>query len=274
MHPEHLKRVLRHLSMRTAFGGLLLLATTHVAAMDERVPTPSEMRSLPPYCPHTQIISSSYGRKQAPSQYDAQTAPYVDLYGNDFWHLHHYCFGLVQANRAYKAKGASERRGRWTRAIGEIEYVIRSAAPGFVLLPELRTQRANILLKLNRNAEAVLELQKAIDQDPDYARAYAVLADYYRETRNKSLALKTLEDGLTRSPEDRGLLRRYANLGGTKKFVAPPPKEAVVAETPVVEPSPAAAEAAVAPTSNAQAAESSPAKIGNEKNPYCRFCPE
>lgn len=269
MQLEHLKRHLLNVSTRVVLGLGMVLAAPHAFAMDERVPTLSEMRALPPYCPHTQIISSSYGRQQAPGKYDASTKPYVDLYGNDFWHLHHYCFGLVQANRAYKARGASERAGRWQRAVGEIEYVIRSASPGFILLPELRTQRASILLKLKRNAEAVLELQKAIGQDPGYARAYAVLSDYYRETRNKALALSTLEDGLTQSPEDRALLRRYANLGGTRKFVALPPKEAVVAETPA-EPEAAAVE----PAGDPQTVERPPLKIGTDKNPYCRFCPE
>ncbi|MBT9566879.1 MAG: hypothetical protein IV085_01125 [Thiobacillus sp.] len=272
MHPEHLKHSLLTLCVSAVLGLGLTLTASHAAAADDRIPSLTEMRILPPYCAHTQIISSSYGRQQAPGQYDAQTKPYVDLYGDDFWHLHHYCFGLVQANRAYKAQNAGARKGHWTRAVGEIDYVIRSATPGFILLPELRTQRATVLLKLNRNAEAVLELQKAIQQDPNYARAYAVLGDYYRDARNKSMALKTLEDGLTHSPDDRGLLRRYANLGGTRKFEAPPsPPETVAtpeASTPATAGAPAETIEARPPV------EIQPFKQGNDKNPYCRFCPE
>lgn len=257
---------------RWSLGLGLMLAGGFVQA-DDRIPSLLEMRVLPPYCPHTQIISSSYGRQQAPGRYDAQTKPYVDLYGGDFWHLHHYCFGLVQANRAYKAQGASARKGHWTRAVGEIDYVIRSASPGFILLPELRTQKATALFKLNRNSEAVLELQKAIQQAPDYARAYAVLSDYFRDARNKGQALKTLEDGLTHAPEDRGLLRRYANLGGKKKFVAPPVPQAA-AEPAAAEPTaPEAAGAAPETAAGHEAAETPPVKLGNDKNPYCRFCP-
>lgn len=239
-------------------------------AADRRVPTLTEMRALPPYCPDTQIISSSYGRQQAPGQFDAHTKPFVDLYGDDFWHLHHYCFGLTQANRAYRASGKGERDARWRESVGEIDYVIRSASPGFILLPELRTQKANGLFKLNRVAEAVLELQKAIAQEPGYARAYALLSDHYRDARNKSMALKTLEDGLTHVPEDRGLLRRYANLGGTKKFVAPPAPEPVATPEKPAEASAATPESAVTPPP----AEVQPYKQGNDKNPYCRFCPE
>lgn len=252
----------------------LALAAPHATAADDRIPSLSEMRILPPYCPHTQIISSSYGRQQAPGQYDAQTKPYVDLYGDDFWHLHHYCFGLVQANRAYKAQGARERAGHWYRAVGEIDYVIRSASSGFILLPELRTQKATGLFKLNRNAEAVLELQKAIQQDPDYARAYAVLSDYYRDARNKSTALKTLEDGLTHSPEDRGLLRRYANLGGTRKFEAPPPPPETAATPEATPPDTSAAESGPAVEPRPPVEVQPYKEVGNGKNPYCRFCPE
>lgn len=274
MHAHHLKRSLAAVCTHALVGLGLTLAATQASAMDERVPTTSEMRALPPYCPHTQIISSSYGRQQAPNKFDPVTKPYVDLYGSDFWHLHHYCFGLTQANRAYSARDARERNGRRQRAVGEIDYVIRSVKPGFILLPELRTQRASLLFKLNRNAEAVLELQKAIDQDAGYARAYAVLSDYYRETRNKKQALKTLEDGLTESPEDRGLLRRYANLGGTRTFAAPPPPPEPVAVTPAAEPAAGEPAAAAEPEGAPAPAEQSPAKVGNSKNPYCRFCPE
>jgi len=274
VYPVQFKKTLLSIGASGLLACCLALAAPSEAAADDRIPTLTEMRLLPPYCPDTQIISSSYGRQQAPGQYDAHTKPFVDLYGGDFWHLHHYCFGLVQANRAYKARGAGERAGLWRRSVGEIDYVIRSASPGFILLPELRTQKANGLMKLNRDGEAVLELNKAIAQDPGYTRAYALLSDYYRDARNKSMALKTLEDGLTHSPEDRGLLRRYANLGGTKKFEAPPPPPETVA-TPEAAPPDTSAAASGPAAEPRPPVEIQPYKeVGNEKNPYCRFCPE
>lgn len=258
----------------SVLGLMFALAAPGAAGADRRIPTLLELRLLPPYCPDTQIISTSYGRQQAPGQYDAHTKPYVDLYGADFWHLHHYCFGLTQANRAYSARNKGDRDARWRESVGEIDYVIRSATPSFILLPELRTQKATALLKLNRNAEAVLELQKAIAQDPGYARASAVLSDYFRDARNKSMALQTLEKGLTHSPEDKGLLRRYAKLGGIKKFTAPPPPEAVA--TPSEPQAEQTTEAPSAASENEGAlppVEIQPYKQGNGKNPYCRFCP-
>lgn len=239
--------------------------------MERRIPTLLELRLLPPYCPDTQIISSSYGRQQSPGKYDAHTKPFVDLYGADFWHLHHYCFGLTQANRAYTERSKGQREARWRESVGEIDYVIRSAKPDFILLPELRTAKAASLLKLKRNSEAVLELEKAIAQDASYARAFAVLSDYYRDARNKTLALQTLEKGLTASPEDRSLLRRYAQLGGTKKFVAPPSAPDVAAD-------PAESQAETPSTGGESEialppVEIQPYKQGSDTNPYCRFCP-
>ena len=270
MHSIRMKKTLTFLITGTlglAFGFISPVSS----AADRRIPTLLELRLLPPYCANTQIISTSYGRQQAPGKYDASTKPYVDVYGEDFWHLHHYCFGLTQANRAYTERSRGQREARWRESVGEIDYVIRSAKSDFILLPELRTAKAASLLKLKRNAEAVLELQKAIAQDATYARAFAVLSDYYRDARNKGLALQTLEQGLTASPDERSLQRRYAELGGTKKFVAPPSPPEVIAEPEESQPETSGTagenETALPPV------EIQPYKQGNDTNPYCRFCP-
>ena len=92
---------------------------------DSRIPTLAEMRLLPPYCPDTQIISRVYGRQQAPSKYDDHTKSYVDMYGGDFWHLHHYCFGLVDVVRSYRIFDRKQREGTLKISISEFSYVLR-----------------------------------------------------------------------------------------------------------------------------------------------------
>ena len=93
------------------------------------------------------------------------------------------------------------------------------------------------------------------------------MSDYFKRSGEKNLALETLEDGLTKVPSDRSLLKRYADLGGKKTF-APVPEATAQEQDGTVE---AAGEA----DSSASAAESAPVEqvIGNETNPYCRFCP-
>lgn len=235
-------------------------------AADAKVPTMAEMRQLPPYCPHTQVISTEYGRKQSAGAYDAKTKPFVDMYGSDFWHLHHYCFGLVNVLRSFGADPKS-REFNLSKSIFQFDYVLKRITASSMLRPELHVKRAQSLVLMKRGGEAVGDFKKAISLKADYAPAYAYLSDYYKSSGEKDLALKTLEDGLTKVPSDRSLLKRYADMGGKKTF-APLPEAAAQEQGP-------SAEAAGETGSSESAAESAPAEqvIGNETNPYCRFCP-
>jgi hypothetical protein len=240
--------------------------------LDERVPTISELRLLPPYCPDTQIISTQYGRKQSPSEHDAHTKQFVDIYGNDFWHLHHYCFGLTQILRADKSLTSTERQKKIQGSIHEYDYVIRHVSSNSVILPELHMKKGSSLLRLNRGPEAVIELQKAISMDPALVRAYTELCDYYKESGKKDLALKILEDGLTITPDDKAMLRRYAALGGKKTFVKK--TERSKAETVNTEPTPQSETIRQTGSTAQEAPLASPSNDTSDRtNPYCRFCP-
>lgn len=258
------------LSLFTAWPGLAADIKN-----DSRIPTLAEMRLLPPYCPDTQIISRVYGRQQAPSKYDAHTKIYVDLYGADFWHLHHYCFGLVDVVRSYRIFDKREREGKLKKSISEIDYVLRGIRPDSILRPELHVKRARSLILLGRGGEAVGELKKAIALKPDYSLAYASLSDYYKGNGKKELALATLEKGLAQSPTERSLLRRYESLGGKKTFAPPPVAEPAVEPVPSQEQPVKQAEPATEPDKPSPATEQTqpPQPLGNSTNPYCRFCP-
>ena len=264
-------------AVAAACASLLAALTGPAAATnnDPRIPTLAEMRLLPPYCPDTQIISRVYGRQQAPSNYDAHTKVYVDLYGADFWHLHHYCFGLVDVVRSYRIFDKREREGKLKKSIGEFDYVLKGISPDSILRPELHVKRAQSLVMLGRGGEAVGDFKKAIALKPDYSLAYAALSDYYKETGKKELALAALEEGLAQSPTERSLLRRYESLGGRKTFAPPPVAEpAIEPAQPQAQPDKQAEPATEADTPS-PAAEQAPSAppIGNSTNPYCRFCP-
>ena len=237
-------------------------------AMDPKVPTMAEMRQLPPYCPHTQVISKEYGRKQSAGDYDAKTKPFVDMYGSDFWHLHHYCFGLTNVIRSYRSADPKSREFNLSKSIFQFDYVLKRITANSILRPELHVKRAQSLVLMKRGGEAVTDFKKAISLKADYAPAYGYLSDYYKRSGEKNLALETLEDGLTKVPSDRSLLKRYADLGGKKTFDPLP-----AASAP--EPDRSAEAAGEPDSSSASAADSAPVEqvIGNETNPYCRFCP-
>lgn len=270
MHSIH-RKILDGFLIASAALLLFAFATPATAKNDPRVPSAKELTLLPPYCAHTQIISKHYGRQQSATQYDATTKPFVDLYGWDFWHLHHYCFGLTAAFRAYRQTSPSGRKGELIRSVGEYDYVIRAVSPSSVILPEVHMQRGISLIKLQRGAEAVLELKRAIQLNPHYVRAYIELSDYYLDTKRKNLALQVLEDGLSVLPDTKSLQKRYAELGGTKTFAQAevPPQE------PATTPEAISAPEAAQPVQEQQQAEPPriEEKIGTPTNPYCRFCP-
>ncbi len=242
---------------------------------DARVPTIAELRLLPPYCPDTQIISTHYGRKQAPTKYDAHTKTYVDIYGGDFWHLHHYCFGLLEVLRQYRARDPNVRNASLARSISQFDYVLTRISRGSTLRPELHVKRAQSLVLLRRGGEAVADFKKAIALKPDYSPAYAYLSDYYKAAGKKNLALTTLEEGLAKMPDEPSLLRRYASLGGKKTFAPLPAVDPVAGLPPPQEQQDNPDEPAPQPDKSQPPEELTPPAqtIGNDTNPYCRFCP-
>jgi tetratricopeptide (TPR) repeat protein len=251
--------------IRTACAASLFAAFGAHASVpverDPRIPTPAELTLLPPYCPHTAIISKRYGGKQSRTKHDAATKPFVDMYGTDFWHLHHYCFGLTRALRAERLASREKREKGLELSIGEYEYVMKHVRPNSIMLPELHMQKGISLIKLKRGAMAVLELKKAIQLNPRFVRAYLELSNYYADSGKKELALQTLEEGLGVSPEATSLKQRYADLGGTKTFTK--------SETPQQDTAPKQE----APQPEQAEARRADEQIGSPTNPYCRFCP-
>jgi tetratricopeptide (TPR) repeat protein len=151
--------------------------------------------------------------------------------------------------------------------------VLEHATPGFWMRAEIGTQKARILAAAKGNAQAIAALQVALQANADYAPAYAVLSDVYRDTGQKAKALASVEQGLQHAPLDRPLQRRYKTLSG-KAFVVP--ASALAAPVKAAPDAPAASVTGAVPAAvdkPAADATAVPAKIGVPGNPYCRFCP-
>jgi tetratricopeptide (TPR) repeat protein len=140
---------------------------------------------------------------------DAWTAQMGDI----FHALHHYCAGLIKANRALLlARNTTDRRFYFSDAIIEYDYVIVRAPPDFVLLPEIVTKKGEALVHLGRGPLAVLEFERAIELKTDYWPPYAHLSDYYKASGELRKARETLDAGLAKVPDAKALLRRKSEL--------------------------------------------------------------
>jgi tetratricopeptide (TPR) repeat protein len=237
-------------------------------------PTAQEMAMLPPYC------AARFNEKSP------EFASWRGILGEDFIHVHHYCAGLNFLSRARRQVLSQERKDTLSAAVRDMDYVLSHARPEFSLRAEILTNRAVALSMLGRDGEAAADLETAIRLNPRFAEAYRTLADLQAKLNQKQKALETVTVGLQHVPNDRGLQRRYDELGGKKPY--PTPVEATAPATVLERPAspknmgaeaaaegqpPAAKEAGDGVADRAVPA-AAPTTQAKKTNPWCRFCPD
>ena len=199
----------------------------------------------------------------------------------------HYCDGLRFINRAYSAMGNKQEMQYYLSvAIDNFNYELNRAVVDKVRQGDFHVGKARALKLMGRKAEAGAEFMKALNAKSNSPDVYQALADHFHETGNKEKALEMATEGLKRSPNSKGLKRRYTEFGGKLPYpgamdmntpdseiedeVASQAKlEAAPAETTSQASVPAKLTAPTGPTPSIETPE-----IGSKTNPYCRFCPD
>lgn len=172
-----------------------------------------EVAMLPPYCVNTMFFRDRIPGHNNPEQLQHWRA----IMGNrNFDTLHHYCWGLMDTNRAtILAQDMYTRRHYFSVAISEFDYVLNNAAEDFFLRPEVLTKKGENLVHLGRGPAAMLAFERAVKIKPDYWPAYAQMSDYYKASGDIKRAKELLEEGLSSAPEAAALKRRLAELNST-----------------------------------------------------------
>lgn len=174
------------------------------------------------------------------------------------------------------------------KSIAGFNYVLSATQEDYAMRGEVHVGKARALKMMGRSAEAAAEYQKALRYKFDSPDVFIAVADFYKESGNKTKALETVTEGLRINPQSNGLKRRYTELGGKLPYPEAEDKNALARESRVEDkpddkigaeqpPGEAEGEAAKAdkPTTQSEAApQLDPPKIGSPKNPYCRFCPD
>ena len=165
---------------------------------------------LPNYCKYTMLYRDGAFGSKDPNQ----IKHWERVMGSDnFMHMHHYCKGLDHTNRALYTERNEHGRNQHLRfSIREFDYVLKNVRADFALLPEIRTKKAENLLRLGEGPQAALELGLAIKLRPDYWPPYAVLSDLYKEQRDLKQARLWLERGLAATGDASPLKRRLTEL--------------------------------------------------------------
>lgn len=248
---------------------LLLLGLQPAFAQQYSVyPTEQEYATLPPFC-----------KEKIEKKNLAENKTWSDSFGANTWlHMHHYCQGLNDINRYYRASNAQQKKGFLSSAVGQFDYMTGHLPPDSVLLAEVYQNRGRVFLLQGQDANGVKDLHKALELNPKIARTYLMLADQFERGPGKDKALQLVSEGLRHVPTSKGLQRRYQELGGKLPFPEPyekPAEQNVAAETKAAADTPAADKATPNPTEaeTPKPAETKPA-IGMPGNPYCRYCPE
>lgn len=185
--------------------------------------TEAEMALIPSYCKDTQ----GFGYGDATSNTSPRARSWVAMMGDTFWHMHHYCVGLIQRNRALKANiDPDRRRGLWQSALGEYNYVLgANKDKNFVLLPEIYTRVGEAELKLSNPRGAEEAFAQARKIKPDYWPAYSHWAEYLIQVGKRAEARALVKSGLEETPKAKVLMEQYRLLGGNPAGISPKPKE-------------------------------------------------
>lgn len=257
--------------MKRTYGWLLVVVfATGTQAADNT--TQQEIAMLPPYC------DAKMGR-QIPAEVEMWRA----RMGHDNWiHMHHYCGGLIELNRYYRA-ASGRQRPNLGNAVNEFTGMISAWSSDFYLRSEAYLNRGRAYKFMRHDGKALADFIQALEFDPGLTPASVELADLYKASGKKQAALDVLKRAIERKPDSKVLQRRFVELGGDLKSITPVATVAPEAKAESLLPAPAAS--APGPEVSSQASgEVMPGpkppvqlvepKIGSPSNPYCRFCPD
>jgi len=192
--------------------------------------------------------------------------------------FHHYCWGMLDKQRAFASVEASKRAFLVKTWRSEMQYIVDWTAKqkiNWEYMPVIYSEIAESYIQDKDYPNAIGSASKAVELNADFTRGYMLLADIYERIKDRAKALVAVTEGLKRAPTSKALQRRYKEFGGSMPFPEPytKPVESATSEnsTPTVEDAtPDKPEEGLAPPSNPPA---EPEKIGVPGNPYCRFCP-
>lgn len=232
-----------------AIASVLIGMPNTATAFDTGSVTNAELALIPRYCAYAQSFSMS----NTPESKQWATR----LGSESFKNIHHYCWGLINLQRAkHSSTPKGQRLFLLSTITGDIQYSIRGAAKGFVLLPEMLTRNGEVYLLRSLPDDANKSFAQARELKPDYWPAYSGWAEFLIYSGKKAEARQLVKAGLEYSPNAKVLREQYRLLGGDpSKIVARVQDHSsanAIEESPaspsIEDPNPAKAEATEAKT--------------------------
>jgi tetratricopeptide (TPR) repeat protein len=165
-----------------------------------------ELALLPEYCKDTQgtVYGGPAGGTPSP-----RSPQWLALMGEDFWHMHHYCYGLRNLIRVEGPNlSPMQRKALLERAVLEFMYIVNNCKSTMVLMPEVFYRIGDVQLRLGKVGEALGSLEQARRLKPDYWPAYTRWIDVLLESRQFEAAAALAQEGLGHMPDQPELTKR------------------------------------------------------------------
>ncbi|MEW6677484.1 MAG: hypothetical protein AB1421_06145 [Pseudomonadota bacterium] len=200
--------------------------------------------------------------------------------------FHHYCWGELDRLRYFAATNPEKKAKYLKKWMGQIGYSLGEAKEKnnrWSYYNKVRGDLAAAQLESKKYSQAATTAAEVIAAAPEIEAPHSTLIDALIALKKKPEAEAAAVEAMKRFGKKKSLVRRYKALTGKEPDI-PDPEPATVAaaaspapapaETPAPPPEAPAKAAAPDAVPAAQQSVSPPAKIGNETNPYCRFCPD
>jgi len=198
----------RH-KVRAVVGVLVALLCMQGHAQKPPDVTPGEVARLPAYCAESQSFAAGGFRGgPLPSQ-----QPWVAKIGDGFWAVHHYCWAMLNANRASTTVVKQTREYLLHKAIDDCKYVVANTGADFVLLPEIYLRMGEYYEQLGQPAPALWHFERSQQTKPDYWPAYLRMAQLQAKLGRRAAAVATLSEGLKQAPQQAQLQAELARIG-------------------------------------------------------------
>lgn len=174
--------------------------------------TPEERALVPAFCADTMGFSK-YG--DAYHNTSPNAPKWVAAMGKGFWHMHHYCWAIVNFHRAMRSNFPQQHKYATLKdARGDFYYVINNTDSEFILLPELFTWIGRVSVAMKEYEEAGKSFIKARSLKPDYWPPYYHHGEMLLKLGKKAEALELARAGLLHAPKAKSLQMLYKDLGG------------------------------------------------------------
>ncbi len=189
---------------------LLIAGSAHgnTQGINRKQLTAGEIALLPPYCEQSEASPSFKYRSE-------RWIYWATRLGETFPSIHHYCRGLNNYRIAHwQGRGSRDFRARVNAFIGECDFVINYAKPGFPLLPEVLTKMGQAYVDLEQWDLALIKFEEAKSVKRDYWPPYKYAAEIYHKGGQNEIARELLEKAFHYSKGLADVRELYLKAGG------------------------------------------------------------